>query len=207
MLSKVTHLRGIYRSIMQAIKQAVDGDTIQVLSGTYEENLVIETNVYIKPVSGEEVTIRGDNLATINSSAMTAKFENISIEHTGGDSSLKGKQGVRCIEVHEGDLELNNCLVTCHVGSGVLLLDQAYLRVKKSRINENGRCGIISFDESRLDCDDSQFKVSAISFKSMSLRVAWVDGEGQSLSFSNCVRCGRCGRCELCAVVIWSWCI
>jgi|NorSeaMetagenome_1021524.scaffolds.fasta_scaffold92331_2 hypothetical protein len=144
---------------MQAIKQAVDGDTIQVLSGIYEENIVIETSVYIKPVPGEEVTIRSENLATINCSAMTAKIEDITLEHAGGNASLKGQQGVRCVEVHEGDLELNNCDVTCNVGSGVMLLEQAYLKVKKSRINDNGRCGIISFDESRLDCEDSQFKV------------------------------------------------
>jgi len=143
---------------MQAIKQAVDGDTIQVLSGLYEENVVIETSVYIKPVPGEEVTIRSENLATIDCSAMTAKIEGITLEHTGGDSSLKGRQGIRCIEVHEGDFELNNCDITCNVGSGVMLLNQAYLKVKKSRINDNGRCGIISFDESRLDCEDSQFK-------------------------------------------------
>ena len=159
MLSKVSDLRGIYRSIMQAVNQAVDGDTIQILSGTYEENLVLETSVCLKPVPGEEVTIRGDNLAAISSSAMSAKIENITIEHSGGDSTLRGHDGVRCIEVHEGDFELVNCTVSSSVGSGIMLLDQCYVNVRKSRINDNGRCGIISFDESRVNCEDSMIKV------------------------------------------------
>lgn len=159
MLSRVTDLRGIYRSIGQAIKQAVDGDTIQVLSGIYEENLVIETSVYIKPLAGEEVTIRSDTLATINSSAMSTKLENMTLEQTGGDSSLRGQQGVRCIEVHGGDLELVNCEVTSSVGSGIMVFQQSYINVRKSRVNDSGRCGVISFEESQVDCEDSVFKV------------------------------------------------
>ena len=105
------------------------------------------------------MTIRGEGLATVQSSAMSAKIENITLEHNGGDPSLRGQQGARCVEVHEGDFELLNCDVSCAVGSGIMMLDQSYIRVRKSRVNDNGRCGMICFDEARVNCEDSQFKV------------------------------------------------
>ena len=132
-------------------------DFAEFCSNDFLENL--QTSVYIKPVPGEEVTIRGAALATVNSSAMSAKIENITLEHNGGDPSLRGQHGVRCVEVHEGDFELINCDVSCAVGSGIMMLDQGYLHVRKSRVNDNGRCGMICFDEARVNCEDTQFRV------------------------------------------------
>jgi len=44
-------------------------------------------------VPGEEVTIRGENRATVSSSALSAKIEGITLQHVGGDASLRGKFG------------------------------------------------------------------------------------------------------------------
>ena len=159
-LSKATDVRGIYRSIQQALNHAVDGDTIQVLSGVYEENLVIETSVFIKPCPGEEVTLRGQVGPTVKSTAKSFKLEGVTIEHTGGDSTLRGRDGVRCIEVQYGDLELVNSDISSSIGSGIILLNHGSLKVKKSRLTDCGRCGILCFDESRIHCEDSIIKVS-----------------------------------------------
>lgn len=153
-LTKIHEVRGIYRSIMQAVNMAVDGDTIQIVSGTYEENVVIDRNVFVKAVAGEEVIVRGQNLATIHFTGMSGKIQDLTLEHDGGDPTLRGQSGVRCIEVHQGDFEMVNCTVSSKIGSGIMLLDGCYVAARKSRIIDNGRCGIIAFEESRLFCED-----------------------------------------------------
>ena len=158
MLSKLIDVRGIYRSIQQAVTHAVDGDTIQVTAGMYEESLNIGTNVFIKCVAGEDVTIRGRGLSTIKCSAATMKIEGLTIEHAGGDSSLRGRDGARCIEVHGGDVEIVKCEVTSSIGSGVMLLDGGSARLRRTNVCDNGRCGVICFDEAHVHCEDCVVK-------------------------------------------------
>ena len=157
-LSKLIDVRGIYRSIQQAVTHAVDGDTIQVTAGMYEESLNIGTNVFIKCVAGEDVTIRGRGLSTIKCSAATMKIEGLTIEHAGGDSSLRGRDGARCIEVHGGDVEIVKCEVTSSIGSGVMLLDGGSARLRRTNVCDNGRCGVICFDEAHVHCEDCVVK-------------------------------------------------
>ncbi len=108
-------------SIQEALDVAVDGDTVIVHAGTYEEDLVIEADIELMPFEEDVVTIKGIDMVdstdfplaapNINILADGVKIHGFTIrgpEVTVGFYSSGIIVGAKNVEIYDNDFEVTN---------------------------------------------------------------------------------------------------
>lgn len=104
--------------------------------------------------AGAESTVKvmHDGGSTIVSTAMGARIRGLQFVHTGGDTTGRGRQGPRCLEICDGMLTVENCTFSSSTGSAVMCVGPGSAVLRKSRLMTSGRCGLICVHEGKAEC-------------------------------------------------------
>ena len=135
-----------YSTIQNAIDDpsTSNGDILELQSGTYTENIVINKKITLRPINGENVTIQSanpsNNVITINSNGIGSIIEKLTITGATGANSC----GIYLDSV-------NNCNITDNVlinnGNGVKINNSNYTFISGNTVTNNTGNGI-EFDSS-----------------------------------------------------------
>ncbi|MFA7242276.1 MAG: right-handed parallel beta-helix repeat-containing protein [Sulfuricellaceae bacterium] len=131
--------RGDHATVAAALQAAQPGDRILVRPGLYREALIIDKPVEIigDGAAGEVVIVSEiENKHTILFRANMGRIANLTLHRTGGEQ-------VCCIYITQGRLEVEDCDIMCSGGSGVVVVGGADPRLRRNRIHNCGKNGIV----------------------------------------------------------------
>ena len=129
-----------YEHIYQATDKANDGDTIDVASGTYEENITIPTGVTLNGAGQDKVTIKADSKSkAVVTMKHKSKLWNVTVKN--------GQIGVLVKE--DASVEIIGCRIINNSREGVAALkgpkcDKGLMSIVDSEIRDNGWSGVYS---------------------------------------------------------------
>ncbi|MDJ0726499.1 MAG: right-handed parallel beta-helix repeat-containing protein [Prochloraceae cyanobacterium] len=128
------------QSINHALAIAREGDTILVRSGLYQESITIDKPVTILGEAGAQDTIiEGIELNCIDMQASEAKIKNLTLQ---GDPATCRPNFRAVLEIHRGNLIIENCFITTSIGIGVKIYQGAFPLIKNCRIYGGKDTGI-----------------------------------------------------------------
>jgi len=156
------HYDGIFTTIGVALQAAADDDVIDVAAGIYEEGVELRKAVTLRARGDGAVTVINTGNATLASTAVGARVVNIQFEHRGGDASSRGRAGPRCLEVLSGELTVEGCGFKSEVGSAVMSADGGSVILRRCRLHDCGRCGIICVLGGRAECNKCELVGNAL---------------------------------------------
>jgi parallel beta-helix repeat protein len=131
---------GDHMTISEAIAAARPGTQIAIRPGLYEESLVVEKPLELLgqgPV--EEIIVRARDGDAILFRANIGRVANLTLQHAGGGQFY-------AIDIAQGRLELEGCDITCNGLAVVGVHDGADPRVRRCRIGNGPRSGILVYD-------------------------------------------------------------
>ena len=115
------------KSIQTAINLATDGDTIKVLSGYYEEKVVLNKSIYLIGSGYENTTIASSSNPTLDIRSGVVQW--FSITSSGGNG----------VQMSGG--EIRNCVIVGCTGNGIYS-ENGNSKVKNCIIVNNSRYGV-----------------------------------------------------------------
>ncbi|MGW6449969.1 right-handed parallel beta-helix repeat-containing protein [Lentzea sp. NPDC055074] len=127
---------GAYPTIGAALREAADGATISVLSGRYEENLVVSRMVTITAEDGPgtvEVVARTGSVAVV--AAPAAQLSGLVLV---GDDA-----GLAALDVRQGEVALDDCRVSTAAWAAVLARGEGCVVLRGCRITSTGGAGVV----------------------------------------------------------------
>ena len=144
-----------YATIMDAVHAAQAGQTVQIEPGAYPEELCIDKPLQLRAVGDSVVVHASSGHSAVTCRAAGILLSGLTLVHTGGDPSRRGRSSARCVEVFSGDVSMIKCDVRSEVGSGVIVADKGSVSVQGSVLQGCGKCGALVFDGGNLLCNDS----------------------------------------------------
>ena len=110
----VIRVPGDYPTIQEAIDAAVDGDTVSVAEGTYEENIVLKSNVDVIGIGAEMTTITASegNVVTADTVA------EVTLEGFTIDGQDSGRYGIYCVNT-EPSVKIHGNIIMNIWGDGI----------------------------------------------------------------------------------------
>ena len=148
-----------FRSIAAAVALCAPGAQVVVAAGTYQEEIVLQQCVHVRAEDSARVLVSGQaGRALVVCCASNVHMAGISVSQTGGDSSLRGRETVRAVEVFDGSLTMSKCTVWSERGIGVMVAERGAVVLKQCVLQGNGKCGALASDNGKLTCEGSEVK-------------------------------------------------
>ncbi|MCC5855059.1 MAG: right-handed parallel beta-helix repeat-containing protein [Idiomarina sp.] len=135
---------GHFERIQDAIDAVVDGATIYIEPGTYNEALVVNKQISIIGL-GEpgNVRVRSRDQYALHATSNELRVENISFQQESSNES------VFAILIDQGDATFENIEVVSRSGAGIAVRDGANPTVRNSRIHSGAQAGIFVHEGGR----------------------------------------------------------
>jgi hypothetical protein len=130
-----------YQTIQDAIDAADNGDTVEVVAGTYEEALIIDKPIILKGAGSGETVIDADNVTLTNNAVVIINASNVTME---GLSVVNGDWGIAVRSKTVSNLEFNDVAVENSEASGFVFENSNISDVTFTdcRADNNGNRGI-----------------------------------------------------------------
>ncbi len=164
------------QTINQALAIAKPGATILVRSGLYQESVTIDKPVtIIGEGSATDTILKGVGFNCINMQAAEAKIKNLTLQ---GDRTICRQNFRAVVDIYQGNLIIEDCLVTTSIGIGIKVYSGAFSEIKNCKIYGGQDAGIKIVRGGRViveTCDISHHHSSNII----------ISGEGKSI-IRNC---------------------
>lgn len=148
--SATINVPGDFRTIQDAINAAIDGDTIQVASGTYKETLeIIDKDLTLKGEGKDNTIIDGINL-----------MEQSTVFVDGGNINISGftiKNGVSGLNIFNSKASVvTNNVIKNNLGDGLDLQETSSIKVIDNVIEKNSGDGIFVIEAKDVEISDNQ---------------------------------------------------
>lgn len=148
--SATINVPGDFRTIQDAINAAIDGDTIQVASGTYKETLeIIDKDLTLKGEGKDNTIIDGINL-----------MEQPTVFVDGGNINISGftiKNGVSGLNIFNSKASVvTNNVIKNNLGDGLDLQEASSIKVIDNVIEKNSWDGIYVLEAKDVEISDNQ---------------------------------------------------
>jgi F-box protein 11 len=149
--------RGDFATLEEAIKAARPGDRILVRPGLYEGGLVIDKPLEILgdgPV--EEIEIRARSSDAVLFKASIGRIANLTLRQAGGNGRWYA------VDITQGRLDLEGCDISAQNGTCVGIHGGADPRIRRNRIHDGQRSGVLIYDEGRGTLEDNDIYANAM---------------------------------------------
>jgi len=166
-------------TIQGGLDLAFPGDEVQVMPGTYVENVVVPSAIRLRGISGPEVTIidgNGDTCVQCIECQSGTLVEGFTLTGGGGDAA-----GAMWIYDYS-HVEVANCIVrdniTSYQGAGIQVQRYSYGYIHDCRFLNNQTlhaCAIVVIVHSIADIENNQFKDNVSDFLSAGVGVNMAD--------------------------------
>ena len=160
-----------FTSIQKAIDEAVERDTVFVLSGVYKESIVLKDYVAVIGQEAEKTIIRGNGSKAVVEGANFSILKNFTIENGGTGIICKNtnpviehnivrnnkKTGIHCLISLP---EIKNNLIYANKWSGIyceLITNTQRTSIGHNLIADNGYCGVMLASRSEVLLQDNIF--------------------------------------------------
>ena len=126
-----------FSTIGDALAACVDGDTVLVMAGEYEEDVVVDQSVTVSGAGSDVTTIRGSGTGSVVllSGVTQAKFTGFTVT---GAGSLSTEAGVRIVG---GSPLVRNNRIEGNLSLGVLISGGSTATIENNTISGNGSEG------------------------------------------------------------------
>mmetsp|Transcript_10127 Transcript_10127/g.29048 ORF Transcript_10127/g.29048 Transcript_10127/m.29048 type:complete len:1075 (-) Transcript_10127:62-3286(-) len=141
---------GDFASIADAVRAASDGDTVEIMEGKYQEELVVDKQLTLRAGRGPGDAICAVELEgwsarpVVSCRSRSCELRGLRLLHLAKVMS-EGRECSRCVDVGTGEVLMQDCFVTSRCGVGVVVRDGARLEARGCKVVQCGQNGLFLF--------------------------------------------------------------
>ena len=156
---------GHHTTIAAAITASATGDRILIKPGEYDESLTIDKKLQIRGDGRvEEITVRSVDAPVISLRAGGGQISNLTIRRAvEQDTQPEADELTAAVQIEGGQPVVQDCDISSHVGSGIVIQGNADPAVRANRIHDNNQNGVLVIEQGRGTFEDNDISANTLS--------------------------------------------